>query len=313
MEMRKITKSAKTSIVHYAAVLTLLISASTNAAIPAELFRDDFTDPPLDTSLWSVVVDGNGQSHAPYVADGLLHSQGYHTRIDTTSFSTFEPVDQIVTARARIRLAGEYNKFGFAVNPGGRPDPITGYYFDTLDVEVLEDHVRALASSNQGSGSMSELLNDEISVTWNEFHEFAIDRTPSQVIFSIDGQVVTYVADAFADPLPVGVWNDRGSLMQTDWVDVISVPLMPGDVNFDGFVGGDDLSTITTNWGREGMSRKEGDLSGDGFVTGHDYTEVLTYWGTGTPPEEATSIPEPATLGLLLLGGQALLRRRRLN
>ena len=31
----------------------------------------------------------------------------------------------------------------------------------------------------------------------------------------------------------------------------------------------------------------------------------------GSPPEPAAGIPEPATLGLLLLGGLALLRRRR--
>ena len=41
---------------------------------------------------------------------------------------------------------------------------------------------------------------------------------------------------------------------------------------------------------------------------GDDYVEVLTYWGSGTPPEP---IPEPATVGLLALGGLALLRRRR--
>ena len=75
----------------------------------------------------------------------------------------------------------------------------------------------------------------------------------------------------------------------------------PGDVNDDGFVGGDDLSKILTNWGQEGLSRQEGDLSGDGFVGGDDYTEVLTYWGT----------PEPATLGLVILGGLAVLIRRR--
>jgi len=61
-------------------------------------------------------------------------------------------------------------------------------------------------------------------VAWYEFHEFAIERTPSEVIYSIDGLEVARVADAFAGALPVGVWNDRWSLMQTDWVEVRSIP-----------------------------------------------------------------------------------------
>ena len=42
--------------------------------------------------------------------------------------------------------------------------------------------------------------------------------------------------------------------------------LLPGDVTEDGFVGGDDLTIILTNWGLSGMARYQGDLNGDGFV-----------------------------------------------
>ena len=84
-----------------------------------------------------------------------------------------------------------------------------------------------------------------------------------------------------------------------------------GDVNGDGWVGGDDLTIILTNWGLDGQTREQGDLTGDLFVGGDDYTEVLTYWGTGTPPVSVvTAVPEPATLGLMLLGGLVLLWRR---
>ena len=86
--------------------------------------------------------------------------------------------------------------------------------------------------------------------------------------------------------------------------------VLPGDVNGDGYVGGLDLTAVITNWGVNPATRSQGDLSGDGTVSGPDYTEVITYWGTGTPPEPPSSIPEPATLGLLLLGGLVMLRRR---
>ncbi len=188
-------------------------------------FSDDFEGTTLDTSLWSVFVDALGQYHEPYVADGLLHSQGYHTRIDSIPAFAAPETGQSVVARARIRLAGIIQKFGFAPNPNERTGPITGYYFDTI--EGPANTVRALAWFQPASGSEINLLDVEIPVTWYEFHEFAIERTPSEVIYSIDGQEVARVADAFAGALPVGVWNDRWSLMQTDWVGVNCEPEEP--------------------------------------------------------------------------------------
>ena len=89
-------------------------------------------------------------------------------------------------------------------------------------------------------------------------------------------------------------------------------PPLPGDVDGNGFVGADDLVTILTNWALTGATRQQGDLSGDGFVGADDYVEVLTYWADGSPPPEPpATIPEPLTLGLLLIGGLPLLRRRR--
>jgi hypothetical protein len=80
---------------------------------------------------------------------------------------------------------------------------------------------------------MVNLLDVEIPVTWYEFHEFAIERTPSEVIYSIDGQEVARVPDAFAGALPVGVWNDRWSMMLTDWVEVCRVESPILDVKVD--------------------------------------------------------------------------------
>jgi len=201
--------------------VTSVVSASTSTL----LFFDDFNGTTLDTSLWSVFVDAHGQYHWPYVAGGLLHSQGYHTRIDSITAFAAPETGQSVMARASIRLSGEIQKFGFAPNPNERIGPITGYYFDTLDPlhpsPGREDHVRALAWFQPASGDPVNLLDVEIYVTWYEFHEFAVERTPSEVIYSIDGQEVARVADEFAGALPVGVWNDRWSFMQTDWVEVM--------------------------------------------------------------------------------------------
>ncbi|MGA2322867.1 MAG: PEP-CTERM sorting domain-containing protein [Sedimentisphaerales bacterium] len=198
------------------------MAIASSASASTQLFFDDFTGTALDTSKWSVFVDAHGQYHWPYVANGLLYSQGYHTRIDSPAFAAPE-TGQSVMASARISLTGDDQKFGFAPNPGERTCPI-GYYFDTVDASVGSqvDHVRALAYD----GSTIPLLDFEISVTWgvDVFHEFAIERTPSQVIYSIDGHEVKRVTDAFAGALPVGLWSDKGDLMQTDWVEVSQVP-----------------------------------------------------------------------------------------
>ena len=54
-----------------------------------------------------------------------------------------------------------------------------------------------------------------------------------------------------------------------------------------------------------------GDINGDGFVGVDDLNIVLVNWNAGTPPPSSDgTIPEPATLSLLGLGGLAMLRRR---
>ena len=94
---------------------------------------------------------------------------------------------------------------------------------------------------------------------------------------------------------------------------MFDIGFLPGDVNTDGWVNEIDLTLITDNWGQSGLGRAGGDLNDNGVVDGSDYSEVLSFWNTGTPLEPpAEAIPEPATLGLLMvIGGLALLSRRK--
>jgi len=221
-------KSLNWTTICFITVLSVFLWPSVSSATESILFFDDFTGTALDTSRWSVFVDSNGEYNWPYVAGGLLYSQGYHTRIDSIPGFPAPETGQSVMARARIRLGGDYHEFGFGVGAGERAGPTTGYYFDTynrFDESMgREDYVHALAWFQPDSGSPVNLLDVEIPVTWYDFHEFAIERTPSEVIYSIDGQEVARVADAFAGALPVCVWNARWDLMLTDWVEVASVP-----------------------------------------------------------------------------------------
>ena len=99
---------------------------------------------------------------------------------------------------------------------------------------------------------------------------------------------------------------------------IAPTPKNRGDVTEDLFVGADDLVRILTHWGQTGVGWTDGDVSpynngiitGDDFVGADDYVEVLSMWGTNYPTEPGPT-PEPATLGVLLLGGLIGIVRRK--
>ena len=85
--------------------------------------------------------------------------------------------------------------------------------------------------------------------------------------------------------------------------------LLNGDLNEDGFVGQGDLDIVLGAWGQSvPPADARADPSSDGFVGQADLDTVLGDWGLGTQP---ASVPEPMTLGLLGLGGLAMIRRNR--
>jgi len=86
---------------------------------------------------------------------------------------------------------------------------------------------------------------------------------------------------------------------------------LTGDLDGNGFVGIDDLNIVLANWNQNvPPANPLADPSGDGFVGIDDLNEVLGNWNAGTPPPGGATVPEPATLALVGLGGFAVLRRR---
>ena len=95
---------------------------------------------------------------------------------------------------------------------------------------------------------------------------------------------------------------------------------LQGDLNFDGFVGIDDLNIVLGSWNQTVATAgiwSLGDPSGDKFVGIDDLNAVLGNWNAGTPPAASATVPEPtglllfsAAIGLLINGG---LTRSRLN
>ncbi len=109
---------------------------------------------------------------------------------------------------------------------------------------------------------------------------------------------------------PVG--DDDLSLILSHWNEGTICPSSWRRPDFDGngMIGDDDLSLMLANWGNTGVGWNDGDATEDGEIDDDDLSVLLPYWHGGTPPAP-DAVPEPVTLGLLLLGGLSLLRRNR--
>ena len=84
-----------------------------------------------------------------------------------------------------------------------------------------------------------------------------------------------------------------------------AVPI-PGDANSDGIVDATDYALWFNNYGASGPGFP-GDMNSDYTVDMADYALWFNYYGVGW----VDSVPEPATLLLMAMGGLAVIRRRR--
>ena len=80
-----------------------------------------------------------------------------------------------------------------------------------------------------------------------------------------------------------------------------------GDTNLDGNVGLDDYNAVVRNFGKTGASWDQGDFFYEGTIGLDDYNAVVRNFGRTLPAaltaiseQSTSSVPEPATLPLLL-------------
>ena len=95
-----------------------------------------------------------------------------------------------------------------------------------------------------------------------------------------------------------------------DNITAIPEPCNAGDANSDNLVSADDYASVQGAFGNTGDIGIPGDANCDGLVSADDYASVQSNFGTTYGAGGAT-LPEPATLALLAIGGLAMLRRKR--
>ena len=82
-----------------------------------------------------------------------------------------------------------------------------------------------------------------------------------------------------------------------------------GDANRDQTVNIGDLTLLAGNFGTSGKTWQQGDFNGDGLVNIGDLTILAGNFGSSVTSSSATTVPEPASL-VLLLSGLVLLKRK---
>ena len=81
----------------------------------------------------------------------------------------------------------------------------------------------------------------------------------------------------------------------------------PGDANGDGRVDGSDVTILAGSWQiLSGATWEMGDFNGDGKVDGSDVTILAGSWQVGVDATNATTVPEPSMLLILLFALPAL-------
>ncbi len=281
----------------------------------------------------TVTVDGPGST---WTNTGYLHVGGRFTS-DTGTGTLNITGGSVVTAGGDTRVGGYSGATGTVTVDGAGST-----WTNSSDLYVGDEGIGTLNIDNGGAvtvgGNLSINSLSTLDVLLASTSDPLLDVAGSNAY--LDGMLSVDLADGFtlsrgdlftlidltdisktltgtfiglAQGDSVGIFDSLDlfiSYAGGDGNDVVLYTYLPGDFDGDGDVDGVDFSHWQTGYPTaSGASLADGDADGDGDVDGADFG----LWQENYPTNlgGTTMIPEPATLGLLLMGGLALLKRRK--
>ncbi len=226
-----------------------------------------------------------------------------------------------------ILISGSQNIYSFGASADWEvvsPDYGYGAGYTTtaiLQVEVLGNEL-FVGSTTPGNPSAPNTVKID-GIDWIDHVELSRigaggggDAVTHWFRFELPGNTSSHVVEfdtydpslgAYAETLYGHASTSAIALDTFTWAAVLS-----GDLDTDGFVGIADLNIVLGNWNQNVTAGDPflGDPSGDGIVGIGDLNIVLGNWNSGTPPAGVGTVPEPATLWLMVAGGVFVGRRR---
>ena len=215
--------------------------------------------------------------------------------------------------RIEFDLGGAYNvdsvQVSYLVEDGASvyaPNPVWATDPETMEPFILYNAL-TVATSSDGTTYTDAAFTNDFVLQADDAAAHAFEQRTATV--DLGGASATHVSIEIHTP-----WS---YIFLGEVTIVEGTAALPGDLNGDGYVGLDDLQPILDHWNQNVTvgDATMGDIAGpggtgpDGYVGLDDLQPVLDHWNEGTLPAPST-VPEPATLGVLGVGGLLVLKRR---
>lgn len=230
----------------------------------------------------------------------VLQGGGYTTDSEgqVAPIATDDPIENeygIPNTRGTVAMAkvgAEYDSEGNLV-PGTGPDSATSQFFFNLadNTETLDER------QNGGFTVFGHVLGEGMQ---------NIDFLANQEVYSIVGDSTPLVN------WPGGEWPIAPYMERI--FEITTLTQLDGDVNLDGVVDQTDADIFRAHYATGGgKTWLEGDFNANGEVDFDDAWRLLGNYVGQAPPGGMMSYltPEPATMAIVMLGGVAMLTRRR--
>ncbi len=284
----------------------------------------------------SYVADNPGTAKGPVLNSGNIRVSPL---LQPIAFGTSDGYysDGEVTGRFRTWRPGSDGTNGNAVAPGSGGEAWaqgckgSDYEYDPQGLNHGQDYVL----DNDAFGAI-DYCGPADGIDHDESR--AVDYYQDQVAGAQDINVTSIARDLTGDGVLINVVHDPNNPMLPqpngpNWgaayrsnehpmresrpqltIEYTLGAILAGDANGDGTVDVADLGIVGANFGQSGKTFADGDFNDDGSVDVADLGIVGANWSTAqatSTTDLAALVPEPAVLGVFLMGLPLLTKRRR--